>query len=95
MRDQMSFYRVDKLGNSHLSRSIDKLDWTEVQKVIHETFRVSVFELTVFSLETTPKHTTSGDHNTPTDLKRAKKPTLESIKYSLGCASNLVLSDVT
>ena len=52
LRDQMNFYGNDKLGIPHLSCSLDKLDWTEVQKLIHETFRDSILELTVFTLKT-------------------------------------------
>ena len=72
LRDQMNFYRIDKLGIPHLSCGLDKLDWTEVQKVIHETFKDSKLELTVFTLETPRERTTSGDQNTAVGLQKAQ-----------------------
>ena len=72
LRDQMNFYRIDKLGIPHLSCGLDKLDWTEVQKMIHETFKESKLELTVFTLKTPLKRTTSGDQNTAVDLQKAQ-----------------------
>ena len=50
LRDQMNFYRIDKLGIPRLSCGLDKINWTEVQKRTHETFRDSNLELTVFTL---------------------------------------------
>ena len=79
LHDQMSFYRVDKLGIPHPS-------WINLiglmyKKIIHETFRDSNLELMVFILKTRPERTTSGDHNTATEgNRRHKHPTLESIK---------------
>ena len=35
LRDQMNFYRINKLGIPYLSCGLDKLDWTEVNKIIH------------------------------------------------------------
>ena len=72
LRDQMNFYRIDKLGIPHLSCGLDKLNWTEVQKIIHKTFRDSKLELTVFTLEDPRERTTSGDRNTAVDLQTAK-----------------------
>ena len=68
----MNLYRIDKLGVPHLSSGLDKLDWTEVQKLIHEMFRDSKLELTVFTLKTPLERTTSGDHNTAVDLQKAE-----------------------
>ena len=72
LRDQMKFYRTDKLGIPHLSCGLDKLDWIEVQKIIHEMFRDSTLELTVFTLKTPLERTTSGDQTTPVDLEKAQ-----------------------
>ena len=72
LRDQMLFYRIEKLGIPHLSSGLDKLDWTEVQKLIHETFRDSKLELTAFNLKTPLKRSTSGDLNTAVDLQKAQ-----------------------
>ena len=72
LRDQMIFYRIDKLGIPHLSCGLDKLDWTEVQKIIHKLFRDSKLELTVFTLKTPLERTTSGDHNIAVDLQKAQ-----------------------
>ena len=72
LRDQMNFYRIDKLGIPHLSCGLNKLDWTEVQKIIHEAFRDSKLELTAFTLETPRERTTSGDQNTAVDLQKAQ-----------------------
>ena len=72
LRDQMNFYRIDKLGIPHLSCGLDKLNWTEVQKIIHETFRDSNLELNVFTLETPRERTTPGDQNTAVDLQKAQ-----------------------
>ena len=72
LRDQMNFYRSDKLGIPHLSCGLDKLDWTEVQKIIHETFKDSKLELTVFTLETPRERTTSDNQHTAVDLQKAQ-----------------------
>ena len=72
LRDQMNFHRIDKLGIPHLSCGLDKLNWTEVQKIILETFRDSKLELTVFTFETLLERTTSGDQNTAVDLQKAQ-----------------------
>ena len=72
LRYQMHFYRIHKLGTPHLSCGLNKIDWTEVQKLIHETFRDSKLELTVFILKTLLGRTTCGDHNTAVDLQKAK-----------------------
>ena len=68
----MNFYRIDKLGIPHLSCGLDKLDWTEVKKIIHETFRDSKLELTVFTLQTPLERTASGDETTLVDLQKAQ-----------------------
>ena len=67
LRDHMNFYRIYKWGIPHLSCGLDKLDWTEVQKLIHETFRGSKLELTVCTLKTPLERTISADHNTAVD----------------------------
>ena len=72
LRDHMIFFRIHKLGIPHLSCGLDKLDWTEVQKPIHETFRDSKLELTAFTLKTPLERTTSGDLNTEIDLQKAQ-----------------------
>ena len=72
LSDQMNFYRIDKLGIPHLLCGLDKLDWTEGQKLIHETFRDSKLELNVFTLKTPLERRTSGDHNTTVDLQKAQ-----------------------
>ena len=72
LHDQLNFYRMDKLGIPHLSCGLDKLDWTEVQKIMHETFKNSKLELTVFTLETPRERTTSGDQHTAVDLQKAQ-----------------------
>ena len=72
LRDKINFYRTNKLGIPHLSCGLDKLGWTEVQKIFHETFRDSKLELTVFTLKTPLKRTTSSDHNTGIDLQKAQ-----------------------
>ena len=72
LREQMDFYRIDKMGIPHLSCGLDKLDWTEVQKIIHETFRDCKLELTVFTLKTPLERTASGDQITPVDLQKAQ-----------------------
>ena len=72
LRDELNFYRINKLGIPHLSCGLDKHDWTEVQKIIHETFRDSKFELTVFTLKTPIERTTSGDQTTAVDLQKAQ-----------------------
>ena len=72
LHDQMNFYRIDKLGNPHLSCALDKLDWTEVQEIIHETFRDCKLDLTLFTLKTPLERTTSGDQTTPVDLQKAQ-----------------------
>ena len=56
----------------HLSYGSDKLDWTEVQKIFHETFRDSKLELTVFTLKTPLERTTFGDQTTAVDLQKAQ-----------------------
>ena len=63
---------MDTLGIPHLSCGLDELNWTEVQKIIHEMFRDSHLELTVFALETPSERTTSGDQNTAVDLQKAQ-----------------------
>ena len=68
----MNIYKIDKLGIPHLSCGLDKLDWTEVQKIIHETFRASKLELTVFTLKTPFERTISGDQTTAVDLQKAQ-----------------------
>ena len=68
----MNFYRIDKLGIPHLSCGLDKLDWTEVQKLIHETFRDSKLEITVFTLKTPLERTTSGDQTRTVDLQKTQ-----------------------
>ena len=68
----MNFYQIDKMGIAHLSSGLDKLDWTEVKIIIHETFRDSRLELTVFTLKTPLERTTAGDHNTAVDLQKAQ-----------------------
>ena len=70
--DQMNFYRIDRLGVPHLSCALNKLGWIEVQKIIHETFRDSKLELTVFTLKTPLERTTSGDQTPPVDLQEAQ-----------------------
>ena len=72
LRDQLNFYRIEKLGIPHLSWCLDKLDWTEVQKIIHETFRDSKLELTVFTLKTPFVSSISADQTTAVDLQRAQ-----------------------
>ena len=72
LSDQMHFYRIDKLGIPRLSCGLDKVDWTEGQKLIHETFRDSRLELTVFTQKTPLERTTSGNHNTAVDLQKAQ-----------------------
>ena len=72
LRDQMNFYRIDKLGIPNLSCGLDKLDWTEVQKIIHETFRDSKLELPVFTLKTAFERTISGDRTKTVDIQKAQ-----------------------
>ena len=72
LRDQINFYRIDKLGIPHLSCGLGKLDWTEVQKIIHETFRDSRVELTVFTLQTPLERTASGDQTVAVDLQKGQ-----------------------
>ena len=84
LRDQMHFYCIHKLGIPHLSCALDKLDSTEVQKVIYKTFRDSDLELSVFTLETPLERTTSEDQHTAAILQTAQTTILESIKHWLG-----------
>ena len=72
LRDQINFYRINKLGIPHLSCGSDKLNRTEVQKQILETFRDSNVELTLFTLETLRERTTSGSQNTAVVLQKAQ-----------------------
>ena len=60
------------MGISHLSCGLDKLDWTEVQKTIHEKFRDSKPKLTVFTLKTPFERPTSGDQTTEVDVQKAQ-----------------------
>ena len=68
----MNFYRIDKLGIPHLSSGLDKLDWTEVEKIIHKTFRDSKLDLIVFTMTTPLEGTTTGDQTTPVDLEKTQ-----------------------
>ena len=72
LRDQMNFCRIDKFGIPHLSRGLDKLNWTEVQKISHETFRDSKLERSVSTLKNPLERTPSGDHKTTVDLQKAQ-----------------------
>ena len=72
LRDQMSFYRTDKLCIPHLSCGLDNLDWTEVHKIIHEPFRVSNLGITNFTHETPRERTTSGGQTTLVGLQEAQ-----------------------
>ena len=90
LRDQMNFYRIDKMGIPHLSCGLDKLDWTDEQKIIHGTFRDSKLELTVFTLKTPLERTISGDQTTAVDLQKAQT-TDTGINQVLTWVRNLVL----
>ena len=79
--------RFDKFGVPHLSCGLDKLDWIELQKINHETFRDCNLKKTVFTLKTPLERTTSGDHDTAADLQKSQ--TIDS-GISQGLASNLV-----
>ena len=68
----MNFYRIDKLGIPHVSCGLDNLDWTEVQKIVHETFRVSKLEVTVSTLKTPLERSTPGDQTTAVDLQKTQ-----------------------
>ena len=70
LRDQMIFYRIDKLGVPHQSCGLKKLDWTELQKIIHETFRESKLELALFTVKTPLERTITGDRTTAVDLQK-------------------------
>ena len=72
LRVQMNFYQIKKLGIRNLSCGLNKLDWAEVQKLIHETFRDSNLKLTVFTVKTPLERTTSGYHNTAVNLQKAQ-----------------------
>ena len=71
LRDQMNFHRTDKLGIPRLSCGLYKLDWTEVKKIIHETFRESKLESIVLTLKTPLARTTSDDQTPAVDLQKA------------------------
>ena len=72
LRDQIIFYQIDKLGTPHLACGFDKSDWTEVQKLIHETVTDSKLDVAVFTLKTPLESTTLGDHITAVDLQNAQ-----------------------
>ena len=72
-RDQMNFYRINKLGFPHLSCGFNKLDRIEVQKLIHETFHDSNLELTVSTLKTPLQSTTYVDQKTAADSHKSQK----------------------
>ena len=73
LRDQKSFYGIDKLGIPRLSCGLDKLDCIEVQKINQETFRDSNHDNSVFTPKTMREGTASSDHNSATDLQKAQK----------------------
>ena len=72
LRHRMSFHRINKLGILLLSCDFDKIDWIEVQKLIHEPFRDCKLKLAVFYIETPLEGPTSGAKNTASDLPKAQ-----------------------